>query len=144
MPLLGFGFLFGIFKSFKINKFRHRHEMPQKCACLEVERSFLKFFYMSLVLKHFPELCLILGKLPGRYSRSQEIIWLQKCCLTFSPRLTLQQKMMEEKVPAASWDSGTLQGVAKMLFKGTKAPESPLGPRLWPTGFTHVTSVWSN
>lgn len=119
-------------KSFKIDKFQPRHEMPQKCACLEVERNFWKDFYTSLVLKHFPELCLILGKLalPGRYSRSEEIVRLQKCCLAVSPRLTLQQKVMEEKVAAASWDSGTLQEAAETLLKGTKAPVSPLRPRL--------------
>jgi len=32
--------------------------------------------------------------------------------------------MMKEEVPAASWDCGTLQGIAQTLFRGTKAAVS--------------------
>lgn len=39
-------------------------------------------------------------------------------------QISSSAKIKEEEVPAASWDSGTLQQVAEVLFNGTKAAVS--------------------
>lgn len=70
------------------------------------------------------------------------------CCFS---QIRSSVKMMEESVPAASWVSGTLQGVQRHSSKAPKLlcpigvmRASSLGPKLCPTDFTHITSTWSN
>lgn len=145
-------------KSFKIDQILAKRWDATEARFLEAERNFWKWLLRELCLEskadltHFPEACFILRKqaLPGRYSSSEKIIQLQKCCLTVSPRLALQRKWWRR----CQQHPGTLARCRGLQKHSSKAPKLPypigvlrassLGPNPRPTDFRHITSIWSN
>ena len=104
-------------------------------------------------LVQWPEACFTLGKLalPGRCSSHEEISWLQKRCLAVSPRLVFQQKWWRRR---CQQHPGTVARCRALHRHSSEAPKllcpmgiiraSSLGPKLWATDFTQITSIWSS